>query len=111
MGGVVNAVSVFSRIVLEVGSVGPDGRSKLASVSQRLPSLQSVLDAFLRLLLAAQRLEGFAFQVEQILFAKGSSAREISAANDFGDLIAEFLFVVAYELALPHQMHAQLQGR
>src|SRR5437763_1544575 len=51
----------------------------LPSVSQCLPSLQSVLDAFLRLLLAAQRLEGLAFQVEQILFAEGSSGRDFSA--------------------------------
>jgi hypothetical protein len=39
------------------------------SVAQRLAGLQSVRDALLRLLLAAQGNEGFAFEVQKVLFA------------------------------------------
>src|SRR6266487_4620336 len=110
MGGVVNAVSIFA----------DHGRSwkccaggvefrKPNSISQCFPRLQCVLDSFLSFLLTAKRLEGFSLQVEQVLLTDRSAGSDISAADNLGDLVAQFMLVVGNELALPHQVNAHLE--
>src|SRR5258707_10693287 len=54
-------------------------RSADSLIPQRLAGLQGELNSFLGFLLAAQRLEGFALQVEQILLADRHSGRDVAA--------------------------------
>src|SRR4051812_34540045 len=75
---------------------------RLISIAQRLSRLQRVLDALLRLLLTAQRLEGLALEVEQVLLAYQRPRRDSAAAQDFRDFARNLHFVVADVLALPH---------
>src|SRR6267378_1360431 len=81
------------------------------SIPQGLARLQRELDSLLRLFLAAQRFEALALQVQDVLLAHGRARREIAAAQHFGDLVADFDFVVANEVALPHQVDAHLERR
>src|SRR5579864_1632631 len=82
---------------------------KETSIPQRLPRLQRVLYPLLRLPLAAQRFESLALQIQQILLAHRRSRCHIAAAQHLGHLVADLLLMVADVLALPHQMHAQLE--
>src|SRR6266404_962059 len=108
MCGVVNALSIFSDYRGSWKSFRRYRRS--ISVSQRLPGLQRVLNSFLRLFLSAERLERLPLQVEQVLFADGSPGSDIATANNFGNLVAKLLFVVADELALTHEVHTHFEG-
>src|SRR5947209_13314601 len=71
-------------------------------IPQRLPGLQRELNPFLGLFLAAERLEAFAFQVEQILFAYRSAGGDVAAADDLGYLGSYFHVMVADVFCLPH---------
>src|SRR5713101_6224107 len=110
MGEVVNAVSIFAdhgRSWKYCGG-GVEFR-KPNSISQCFPRLQCVLDSFLSFLLTAERLEGFSLQVEQVLLTYRSAGSDISATNNLGDLVAQFVLVVGNELALPHQVDPHLE--
>src|ERR1051326_6545101 len=82
-----------------------------ASIPQRLPCLQRVLNSLLCFLLAAERLEAFALEVEKILLADRRARRDAAAREHVGHSVADFPFVIANELCLPHQMHPQLERR
>jgi len=80
------------------------------SIPQCLTSFQRVLNPFLGLALAAQRLECLAFEVEQVLFADRGCRGDVSAAQDFGHFVSNLHFVIGDVIALAHQVNAHLQG-
>ena len=77
------------------------------SVAQRLTGFQRVLNSLLRLLFAAEGFEGFALQIENVLFADGRAGGDVTPAEDFGDLCAQLLLVIADEAALAHEVDAE----
>lgn len=72
------------------------------SISEWLSCFQRESNAFLRFALAAERKEGFAFQIEQILFADKGPGREAASAKDADDMIPDFCIVVADVFGLAH---------
>lgn len=71
-------------------------------VPQRFPGLQRELNPLLRLLLPAQRLKTFAFQVEQVLFAYRHAWGNVAATEDFRDFCRDLHVVIADVLCLSH---------
>src|SRR4051794_36860971 len=80
-------------------------------IPQGLPRLQRVLNPLLRLLLTTQRLERLPLQIEQILFTHWSSRRDIPATEHLRNFAPDLHFMIAYVLALPHEMNPKLQRR
>src|SRR5450755_3212107 len=81
------------------------------SIPQRLPRLQRVLNALLRLLLPAQRFERLALQIQQILFAHRRARRHVAAAKNLRDLGPQFHFILGDVVALAHQMDPHFERR
>src|SRR5918993_1321377 len=81
------------------------------SVPQRLARLQGVLHPFLGLPLADQTHEGFAFEVEQMLFADSGRMRHVATSHDRRQLASDECVVIADAPGPPREMDAQLQGR
>ena len=62
-------------------------------------------DALPRLRLAAERFEGFALQIEDVLLAYRSARGHVAAAQHLGDFDADLLIVVTDLLGLPHEVY------
>ena len=58
-------------------------------IPQRLPGLQRVLDALLRLPLGDETEERFALEVQQPLLGHGRRVRDVSSGHDRGELPAD----------------------
>src|ERR1051326_674080 len=81
------------------------------SVSQRLPALQRVLNAFERFPLAAQFQKRFALEVEQVLFADRRLVRERTSREDVRERPADDLIVIGNAPGAPREVDAELEGR
>src|SRR4051794_12079435 len=88
-----SSILITSRIF---GGISP------CSVPQRLPGLQRVLNTLLRLALAAERLEAFTLQIQDVLLRDHDSGRDGATAKHFGDFVADLHFMVADVLTLTH---------
>src|SRR5205823_2859903 len=65
-----------------------------SSIPQRLARLQGVLNTLLRLALAAERLEAFTLQIQDVLLRDHGSGRDGASAKHFGDFVPDFHFMV-----------------
>src|SRR5579864_1467725 len=76
----------------------------LPSVPQGLPGFQCVLDSLLRLALSAQRFEGLALEIEDVLLAHRSARSDVASAEHLGDLACELDLVIGDEISLAHEV-------
>src|SRR5207302_8744481 len=79
------------------------------SIPERLPRLQCVLNPLLRLLLTAKRLEPFALEIKDVVFANRRTGRDVASAQHFGDFCAQLDFVVCDVVTLAHEVNAHLE--
>src|SRR5271157_4470594 len=79
-------------------------------VAQRLAGFERVGDAFLSLLLAAKRDEGFALQIQNVLFADQLRRRQRTACKNVGELPRHMRVVIGSVAAAHHQVDGHLCG-
>src|SRR5215469_17399504 len=80
------------------------------SIAKRLPGLQRVLNSLLRFAFAAQGLESFALQIQDVLLADWRSGRNIPPTQNFRHLIADLDFVLGDVVRLAHQMNSDFES-
>src|SRR6202789_1895451 len=80
-------------------------------IPQRLSCLQRKRNPFLRLLLSAERKEGFAFEIKQVLFRNWRTGCDFTSAQRIRDPIGDLHIVIRDVLPLAHRPDGQLQCR
>src|SRR5262249_2053017 len=95
-----------------ITSGGPSPRSKIMSlVPQRLPRLQRMRDALLRLTLPAQAQERLALQIQELLFGQRPWRAHIAARQHPRKFPPDERVVVAQPAGAPAEVDAELERR
>src|SRR3954452_3936435 len=87
---------------------GPDP-SSIISIPQRLPGLQRVRDAVLRLALAAQAQEGLTLQIQQLRLGHHTEIRQASPGENRRERAADERVVIADAARPPGQIDTELE--
>ena len=80
-------------------------------VSERFSGLERKGDALLGFAFSAERQERLALKVEEILLADDGAGGNGASAQDVGNVVGDFLVVVADVVGLAHQVDAEFQRR
>src|SRR6266403_2253856 len=80
------------------------------SIAERLAGFELVANAFLRFLLAAERDERFAFEIEYVLFADHLRRGQRSSREDIRELAANVRVILRSVSAAQHHVDRQLCG-
>src|SRR5271166_4092941 len=80
-----------------------------ASVPQRLACFQREPDAFGGLFFTAQREKRRAFEIQQIVLGQQGSGGDIASRKNMRHMVCHLHIVVADELALAHEINAELE--